>query len=175
MFDHTLAASVPRATYLRLVARTSAGDSVVYARGGIVIPQVPLPAYAKHGVTLPSPASNDSVTFRVRVPLKDAVYVRVAVSGSNPASAPAVLMRLSPGSDNWWVNLKLSPGTDYEYLYELENGKLITDPWGRQVGTYGTRFSTGPCRAFRGQLLLGIGWVRAPTTESRGDLRSARR
>jgi 1,4-alpha-glucan branching enzyme len=143
VFDYPLPAAVPRANYMRLVARMSSGDSVVYARGGIVVPQVPMPAYAKHGVTLPSPASNDSATFRLRVPMKDAVYVHVAVAGSNPASGPGVLLRQSPGSDNWWTNIKLSPNTEYEYLYELENGKLITDPWGRQVGTYGTRFSTG--------------------------------
>jgi 1,4-alpha-glucan branching enzyme len=144
IFDRILPTPVPRAWYLRLVARTRGGDSLVYSRGGIAVPRLPLPAYARHGVTLPSTASNDSVTFRLRVPLKDAVYLHVAPVGQNPAAAPAILMRLSPGSDNWWMNLKLAAGTDYEYLYELENGKVITDPWGRQVGDYGTRFSTGP-------------------------------
>jgi 1,4-alpha-glucan branching enzyme len=144
IFDLRLAAPVPRSSYIRLVARTNTGDSIVYARGGIVVPQVPLPAYAKHGVTLPASASNDSVTFRLRVPLKEVVYLHVAPVGDNPALEPGVAMRQSPGSDDWWLNLRLPGGTEYEYVYELENSKMITDPWGRQVGTYGTRFSTGP-------------------------------
>ncbi len=144
IFDLVLPAPIPRASYIRLVARTNKGDSLVYARGGIVVPQVPLPAYAKHGVTLPSTASNDSVTFRLRVPLKDAVWVRIAPAGQPPALASPRLMRRSPGSDDWWLNVKLAGDSTYEYLYELENGKLITDPWGRRVGDYGTQFSTGP-------------------------------
>ena len=144
IFDHRLASPVPRAHYIRLVARMSGGDSLVYARGGIIVPQIPMPAYARHGVTLPSPASNDSVTFRLRVPLKEAVYLRLAPAGQNLGLVTGTLMRRSPGTDDWWLNLKLAADATYEYVYELENSKLITDPWGRWVGEYGTRFSTGP-------------------------------
>ena len=107
-------------------------------------PQLPLPAYAKHGVTLPSAASNDSVTFRLRVPLKDAVWVRVAPAGQNPALAAGADDAAFPGIRQLVAESQACSATQtYEYLYELENGKLITDPWGRWVGLYGTRFSTG--------------------------------
>ena len=143
VLDYVLSAPIARTDFVRLVAVTNRGDSVVSERGGVLAPVRPLPPYARHGVTLPSPASGDSVTFRLRVPGKDLVQLRVAPAGENPSFAAAVLMSKSPTSDDWWVNMKLSAGTTYEYLYELENGKTISDPWGRISGTYGSRFSTG--------------------------------
>jgi 1,4-alpha-glucan branching enzyme len=144
IMDVTLPVPLEKASYIRLSARTNRGDSIVYTQGGVPVPEFPMPSYAKHGVTLPSPASNDSVTFRLRVPGKAWAVLKVAPVGQDPAAANAVPMRRSPGSDNWWVNLKLSPGTEYEYLYELEGNVRIYDPWGRWNGTRGSRFSTGP-------------------------------
>ena len=144
ILDFVLPSPVPRGDYVRLVAYTSAGDSIVLARGGFVPPQLPLPAYAKHGVTPPSSASNDSTTFRIRVPRTDFVLLRLAPLGQSPRTADALLMRRSPGSDNWWLNVRLLPDTAYEYLYEFDGGLQIYDPWGRWNGAGGSRFSTGP-------------------------------
>ncbi|MFQ5585118.1 MAG: alpha-amylase family glycosyl hydrolase, partial [Calditrichia bacterium] len=107
-------------------------------------PQIkPLPPYANHGVTLPSPASNDSTTFRIRVGGTGLVLLRVAPQGQPVASATPLLMRKDPSSDNWWINLDLPDGT-YEYLYQTDTGNMFYDPWGRWNGDFGSRFSVGP-------------------------------
>jgi len=106
-------------------------------------PIMPLPTYAKHGVTLPGPASNDSTTFRLRVGGTGYVVVRIAPAGQPVASAEPVFMRKDPTTNDWWVNVFLPVGT-YEYLYQTDNGTLLYDPWGKYNGTFGTRFSTGP-------------------------------
>lgn len=141
--DVTLSSPIPRSSYVRLVARNNRGDSVVYRRGGYVITTLPLPSYAKQGVTLPSIASNDSTTFRLTVPGKDFVFLRLAPLGQSPATATPVLLRHGTNNSTWWTNVKLAAGT-YEYVYEIENGKVIYDPWGRWNGTYGSRFTVGP-------------------------------
>lgn len=104
---------------------------------------VPLPSYAKHGVTLPSGLSNDSTTFRLRVPGVNYVVVRVAPLGQPVASQSPVFLRKNTSSDDWWINLMLSPGT-YEYQYQTSSGAMLHDPWGRASGTFGTRFTVGP-------------------------------
>lgn len=144
VLNHTLAAPVPKTNYLRIVAVNSKGDSIVYQNSVFEVTQRPMPAYAKHGVTKASVQSGDSTTFRLRVPGKAFVALRIAAAGQPVATAAPVVMHKDPTSDNWWVNVKLAPDTEYEYLYEIENGKKITDPWGRWMGTYGTKFSTGP-------------------------------
>jgi 1,4-alpha-glucan branching enzyme len=115
--------------------------SFITSVGGPTI--LPIPPYAKHGVTLPSAASNDSTTFRLRVGGNTYVAVRVAPAGQPVASAPAYFMRKNTTTDDWWINLPLAPGT-YEYLFQTSSGALIYDPWGRYSGTYGSRFSLGP-------------------------------
>ncbi|MCB0281273.1 MAG: T9SS type A sorting domain-containing protein [Calditrichae bacterium] len=102
----------------------------------------PLPEYAEHGVTLPSVSSNDSVTFRLRVPGVNSVALKIAQEGQNPATGDAILMRKDPDSDNWWINLKLSEG-GYEYVYQTDLGGSFYDPWGKWNGTYGSRFYVG--------------------------------
>ncbi len=144
ILNHTLALPIPKTHYIKLVAKSSSGDSIVYQNSVFEVQQAPLPGYAKHGVTLASPASGDSTTFRLRVPGKNFVLLRIAQAGQPVATAPPVVMKKDPATDNWWVNVKLQSNLEYEYLYEIENGKKITDPFGRQVGTYGTKFSTGP-------------------------------
>jgi 1,4-alpha-glucan branching enzyme len=104
---------------------------------------VPMPSYAKHGVTLPSAMSNDSTTFRIRLGNTNVVILRVAPAGQPVASAPAQIMRKDPDSDNWWINLNLAPGT-YEYLYQSGSGTSFYDPWGRWNGAFGSRFTVGP-------------------------------
>lgn len=104
---------------------------------------LPMPAYAKHGVTLPGSASNDSTTFRLRVGDTTSVVLRVVPAGQPVAAAQPVLMRKDPSTDNWWINLMLPPGT-YEYQYQTGSGGQINDPWGRYNGTYGSRFTIGP-------------------------------
>jgi len=143
ILDVTLGTPLEKSSYIRLVARNNHGDSVVFSRGGVPVPQMPMPSYANHGVTLPSAASNDSTTFRLRVPGKAWVQLRIAPAGQDPAVATPIPMRRSPGTDNWWLNLKLDPSTTFEYLYELEGSVRIYDPWGRWNGTAGSRFSTG--------------------------------
>jgi len=101
-----------------------------------------LPAYARHGVTLPSAASNDSTTFRLRLPSTSFVVLRIAPLGENPATGEAFLMYKNLNSADWWINLKLAPGT-YEYLYQTDHA-LIYDPWGRWNGQQGSRFTIGP-------------------------------
>lgn len=101
-----------------------------------------LPAYAKHGVTLPSAASNDSTTFRLRLPSTSFVVLRIAPQGENPATGEAFLMYKNFNSADWWINLKLAPGT-YEYLYQTDHA-LTYDPWGRWNGEHGSRFTIGP-------------------------------
>ncbi|MBX2993085.1 MAG: T9SS type A sorting domain-containing protein [Bacteroidetes bacterium] len=105
--------------------------------------QAQIPPYAKHGVTLPSPASNDSTTFRLRVGATNFVAVRVAPLGQPVAGAPPVIMRKNFTSDDWWINISLPPGT-YEYQFQTGSGNPFNDPWGRFNGTYGTRFTIGP-------------------------------
>ena len=141
ILDHTLAAPVGKLAFVRLVAYNNRGDSVVFKAGGIVVPSAPLPSYAKHGVTLPSTASGDSVTFRLRVPGRSYVQLRLTTAGQNPALAAPLLMR-DGGGGNWWLNVKLTGG-DYEYLYELDGGTKVYDPWGRWNGTLGSRFTVG--------------------------------
>jgi 1,4-alpha-glucan branching enzyme len=115
-------------------------DSVLF----VTLPQIPIlpmPGYANHGVTLPSPASNDSTTFRIRVSGTTAVILRVAPLGQPVSAATPVVMRKNPVTHDWWMNLSLPTGT-YEYLYQTDSGTDLYDPWGRWNGTEGTRFST---------------------------------
>lgn len=138
-----LSTSVAKSNFIRFVAYNNKGDSVVYSRGGYVVERMLMPAYAKHGVTLPSVASGDSVTFRLRVTGKDYVLLRIAPLGQSLATAPPIVMRKNISSaGDWWMNVKLAPGT-YEYLYEIENRKQIYDPWGRYNGQSGSRFTIG--------------------------------
>ncbi len=139
--DYTLPSPIPKSYFIRLVGYNDKGDSVVFKRGGYVIATLPMPAYVNHGVTLPSTTSNDSTSFRIRVPGKDYVLLRIAPLGQNPATASPIVMRRATLNNEWWINVRLPKGT-YEYLYEIENNKLIYDPWGRWNGTNGSRFST---------------------------------
>ncbi len=143
ILNYTLGSPIPKTYYMKLVAKTDKGDSIVYQNSVYEVQQAPMPSYAKHGVTKASIASGDSTTFRIRVPGKSFVVLRIATAGQAVATAPPIVMKKDPSSDNWWLNLKLQKDTTYEYLYEIENGKKITDPFGRQMGTFGTRFSTG--------------------------------
>lgn len=115
--------------------------SFVVQVGGPTI--LPMPSYAKHGVTLPSAASNDSTTFRLRVGSTNFVALRIAPLGQPVAGQPPILMRKNTTTDDWWINVLLPAGT-YEYQYQTGSGNLINDPWGRWNGTYGTRFTIGP-------------------------------
>jgi 1,4-alpha-glucan branching enzyme len=103
---------------------------------------MPVPAYAKQGVTLPSTASGDSTTFVVRAPGRSLVKIRIAPLGQSPASATGIVMRLNTDNYTWWINLKLAAGT-YQYLYEMPDGTTLYDPWGRYNGTSGSRFTIG--------------------------------
>ncbi len=134
---------LPRTDYLRIVAYTSTGDSAVFSQGGYAVHQATVPAYAGHGVTPPSVSSGDSTTFRIRIAGLSYVLLRLAPSGQDVTSAIPILLRRDPNQKDYWTNHALPVG-DYEYRYELDNGTLITDPWGRQVGGQGTKFSTGP-------------------------------
>jgi hypothetical protein len=81
------------------------------------------------------------VSFRILVPGKQFVLVRIAPFGTNPAPATPIIMRHNTTTSyDWWINVKLPPG-NYEYVYEIENGKQIYDPYGRWDGDYGSRFS----------------------------------
>lgn len=142
--NYTFPAALPKTNYFKIVAKNDKGDSIVYQNSVFEVQTMPMPGYAKHGVTPASPASGDSTTFRLRVPGKSFVVLRIAPAGQAVATAAPKVMRKDPSSDNWWLNLKLDPNTEYEYLYEIENGQKVTDPFGRYVGTYGTKFSTGP-------------------------------
>jgi len=144
ILDYTLPAPIARTDYVRLVATNIQGDSIVFARGGFTPPQMALPSYARHGVTLPSSASGDSTTFRIRVPGKQYVLLRVAPLGQSPQTADPIMMRYSAAGGDWWMNVKLASNTTYEYIYEFDDGNRVTDPYGRWNGTYGSRFSTGP-------------------------------
>ncbi len=141
--NYTLPTTLPKTNYFKIVAKTDKGDSIVYQNSVFEVQTVPLPVYAKHGVTPATLASGDSTTFRLRVPGKSYVVLRIAPAGQAVATATPRVMKKDPSSDNWWLNVKLDPNTEYEYLYELDGGKMVTDPFGRFVGTYGTRFSTG--------------------------------
>ena len=140
--DFNLPSSVNKLDFIRLVAHNNKGDSVVYSRGGIVVQTMAMPAYVQHGVTLPSASSGDSASFRLEVPGKSYLLLRIALVGQSPQAANTVVMRKSPGSNDWWTNIKLNPG-DYEYIYEFENGTKINDPWGRWNGSQGSRFTIG--------------------------------
>jgi 1,4-alpha-glucan branching enzyme len=142
VLDFVLENPIPSTNYVRLVAFNNLGDSVVYARGGYVIHFIPMPSYANHGVTVPSVQSNDSTTFRIRVTEKDYILLHIAPLGQNPVTAPAIVMRRATNPADWWMNVKLDSGT-YEYLYEIENGKMMYDPWGKWNGQYGSRFTIG--------------------------------
>ncbi|MFN0157722.1 MAG: alpha-amylase family glycosyl hydrolase [Bacteroidota bacterium] len=118
-------------------------DTVNFVSSTGSSPILPLPGYAQHGVTLPSVTSNDSTTFRLRVGGSSFVILRIAPAGQPVANAPATFMRKNTSSDDWWMNVKLTPGT-YEYQYQTSSGTMINDPWGRYSGTYGSRFTVGP-------------------------------
>lgn len=141
--NYPFPSSIPKTNYIKVVAKNDKGDSIVYQNSVFEIQLLPMPGYAKHGVTPSSGASGDSTTFRLRVPGKSFVVLRIAPSGQAVATASPRVMRKDPSTDNWWLNVKLDANTEYEYLYELDNGQMVTDPYGRYVGTYGTKFSTG--------------------------------
>ncbi|MBI5216398.1 MAG: T9SS type A sorting domain-containing protein [Ignavibacteriae bacterium] len=145
IIDTVLATPFPKSNYIRLVAYNNHGDSVVYSKGGFVPTTLPVPIYAKKGVTLPSPASNDSTSFWVEVPTsKDYVLLKVVQSGQSIETATPLLMRRTPSPYGWWMNVKLDSGT-YEYIYEIEPAQRIPDPYGRQVSNNGlTKFTVGP-------------------------------
>jgi 1,4-alpha-glucan branching enzyme len=143
ILDYTLPTSILKTNFMRLVAYDIHHDSTTYSQGGYVRYDLPMPTYAKNGVTLPSVASHDSTTFRLRVTGKDYVLIRLDTVGRSLSSVPPIVMRHATNNTDWWMNVKLAPGT-YEYVYEIENGKQIYDPWGRQNGTYGSRFTVGP-------------------------------
>jgi 1,4-alpha-glucan branching enzyme len=142
ILDVALSTSIPKQNYIRLVGYNNLGDSIVYQQGGYVIQTQLLPSYAQHGVTLPSTLSGDSTTFRLRVPGKDYVLLHIAPLGQNPSAAAPIVMRKDTDNVNWWTNLKLVSGT-YEYVYEIENNRMIYDPFGRWTGDYGSRFVIG--------------------------------
>ncbi|MCK9409638.1 MAG: alpha-amylase family glycosyl hydrolase [Bacteroidetes bacterium] len=143
VLNHIFASPIPKLNYIKLVATNDKGDSIVFQNSVYEVVSAPMPEYAKHGVTKASQASGDSTTFRLRVPGKSYVVLRIAPAGQAVATAAPRVMKKDPTSDNWWLNVKLDPNTVYEYLYEIENNKMVSDPFGRQFGTYGTRFSTG--------------------------------
>jgi 1,4-alpha-glucan branching enzyme len=143
ILHHTFSTPIPKTHYIKIVAKNDKGDSIVYQNSVFEVQTAPLPAYAKHGVTPASQASGDSTTFRLRVPGKNFVVLRIAPAGQAVATASPRVMKKDPATDNWWLNVKLDANTEYEYLYELENNKMVSDPFGRRFGTYGTRFSTG--------------------------------
>jgi len=142
ILDFLLAAPIGLLSYVRLVAYNSRGDSVALIKGGYDVMQMPMPSGTRHGVNLPGTVSTDSTTFRLRLKGRSYILLRIAPLGQTPADAPPLLMRKSTNSDDWWLNLKLPDGT-YEYVYELENGQQINDPWGRRNGDKGTRFTIG--------------------------------
>ncbi|MBI3585661.1 MAG: hypothetical protein HY088_00840 [Ignavibacteriales bacterium] len=124
ILDFNLSTPIPKSNFIRLVAYNNKGDSVVYSKGGYVVERMLMPAYAKHGVTLPSVASGDSVTFRLRVTGKDYVLLRIAPVGQSPATATPIVMKKNVSSaGDWWMNIKLAPGA-YEYLYHNWAGRL---------------------------------------------------
>ena len=129
--------------HLMILSAGASADTVSFTIAVGSPPVAPMPSYAEHGVTLPSTASGDSTTFRIRVGGTGFVFLRVAPAGEPVQSQPAFIMRMDPSSDNWWMNLDLAEG-EYEYQYQTDNGTFLYDPWGRWTGTYGTRFSTGP-------------------------------
>lgn len=136
-------APLPDGTYTIILNAGTNADTVNFS---IVTatPQIrPLPAYANHGVTLPSGTSNDSTTFRIRVGATNTVILRVAPTGQPVISADAIVMHKDGSSDNWWVNLDLPDGS-YEYLYQNDVGTVFYDPWGRWNGEFGSRFTIGP-------------------------------
>ncbi|MDI6765525.1 MAG: alpha-amylase family glycosyl hydrolase [Bacteroidota bacterium] len=141
ILDYRLALPIPKSYFIKFVGFNNHGDSVVFKRGGYNVTIMPLPAYANNGITLPSSSSNDSTTFRLKVPGKEYVLLRLAPVGTNPATVEPLVMRKAPTTNDWWINLKLPIGT-YEYLYEFENNKMIYDPFGGWNGQYGSRFST---------------------------------
>ncbi len=141
--SYTLPASLTNGSHRVILRAGTTLDTVnfIVQVGGPTLAQ--LPSYAKHGVTLPSVASNDSTTFRLRVNNTTFVALRVAPLGQPVAGVTPVLMYKNFSSNDWWVNLALPAGT-YEYQYQTSSGNLINDPWGRYSGTYGTRFTIGP-------------------------------
>ncbi|MEX2117827.1 MAG: alpha-amylase family glycosyl hydrolase, partial [Bacteroidota bacterium] len=138
-----LASPIPMSNYLRLVAYNNAGDSVVYRRISYNVKTMAMPGGTRHGVTLPPP-SGDSATFRLLVPGQSLVLLRIAPVGQQPSVPDPIVLHKNTSSDDWWRNVAVEPNTTYEYYYEFSDGKKVHDPWGRQTGTNGTRFSTGP-------------------------------
>jgi 1,4-alpha-glucan branching enzyme len=140
--DYRLSSPIPKSYFMKVVGYNNLGDSVVFSKGGYLVIYRTMPSYVRHGVTLPSVLSNDSVSFRILVPGKPFVLVRIAPFGTNPATvAPIVMRHNTATSSDWWINVKL-PAGNYEYVYEIENGKKIYDPYGRWNGEFGSRFST---------------------------------
>ena len=52
IFSYTPPAPIPKTNYIRLVAYNDKGDSVVFAKGGYVVPRMLMPGNTSHGVTL---------------------------------------------------------------------------------------------------------------------------
>ncbi|MEX1138985.1 MAG: alpha-amylase family glycosyl hydrolase [Bacteroidota bacterium] len=143
VLSFTLANPIPQSNYFRLVAHNDKGDSVVYRRISYNVKTIAMPAGTLHGVTLPT-SPGDSARFRLHVPGKSLVLLRIAPLGQLPAGLDPIVLHKNTSSNDWWRNVAVEPNTTYEYYYEFSDGKKIHDPWGRETGAQGTRFSTGP-------------------------------
>lgn len=142
ILSFNLANSIPKTNYFRIVAHNDKGDSVVYRRISYNVKTVAIPPGTSHGVTLPA-SPGDSARFRLHVPGKSLVLLRIAPLGQLPSSLDPIVLHKHTSSNDWWRNVAVEPNTTYEYYYEFSDGKKINDPWGREHGTQGTRFSTG--------------------------------
>jgi 1,4-alpha-glucan branching enzyme len=140
--DHVLPTSIGENWFVQIKAWFATGDSIVLARGGYSLVIAPMPAELQHGVTLPS-GPGDSVGFRFRSPLGSLVFLRITPAGQSAAAATPIVMKKHISSADWWTYVQLPAGT-YDYLFEIGNGPMVADPWGRlQTGT-ASRFTVGP-------------------------------
>lgn len=142
-FSFPLPTALPDGNHVAILTAGASRDTVSFIVQVGGPPVVPMPVYARHAVTLPSPQSNDSTTFRIRTGGTNYMLVRIAPVGQPVASMNPLFMRKNPGTDDWWINVRLPAGT-YEYQYQNDNGAMFHDPWGRYNGTYGSRFTIGP-------------------------------
>jgi 1,4-alpha-glucan branching enzyme len=143
VLSYTFPQSIPSTDYVQLLALDATGDSIIYTKTGYNIVYAATPAYIQQGTNLPSVASGDSASFRIDVTGVNLMLMRIAPAGQSLQSVTPVAMNTTPDGSSWWLNMKLTAGT-YDYQYQLDNGQLIYDPFGRIDGVNGTEFTVGP-------------------------------
>ena len=141
--NYIFSTPIPSSYYLKIVARNNFDNEIKFESGGYAVKIKDYPAYVKNGVTLPINGVTQNTSFRLRASNKGIVLLRVAKENENLNSVEPILMNKTTDGKYWWTEALLSTG-NYEYIFDIDDGKKFTDPFGREIGVVGSKFTVGP-------------------------------